>query len=888
MAARMPEVSIAIGTTVSHYRILEKLGSGSMGIVYKARDTRLDRFVALKFLPQDSSRSGTAEERFRREARAASALNHPNICTIYEIGEDGALSYIAMEYLEGENLASHIGPKPLPFDRILVWGMEIAAGLEAAHARGIVHRDIKPANLLVTKERTIKILDFGLAKFSGAAGEGPTLASDATAAASKDALTRPGIVLGTVAYMSPEQALGEELDSRSDLFSLGTVLYQMATGRPPFLGDTTAAVLDAILHHAPPPVNKVNPTLPPGLGPIIAKALEKDREVRYQSAAEMRADLKRLRRDSEAVRQTGREPRRSTSVVWLPAGLLVAAAVASAVYLSRRTNAPPPLASREWTQLTSYADSAVAPAISPDGRMLAFIRGPNTFFGPGEIYVKMLPDGQPTQLTHDGMMKMSPQFSPDGSVIAYTAFGRWDTWTVPTLGGEAREMLPNASGLTWIDRQHVLFSEIKKGVHMGVVTATESRTESRDVYIPPRERGMAHRSAISPDHKWVLLAEMDNEGWLPCRLVPFDGSSPGRTVGPEGSNCTHVAWSPDGTQMYLNSDAGGVFHVWKQALRDGKPERVTSGATEEEGIAVTLDGNSVITSVGQAQSTIWFHDAKGVRQISSEGYASDPAFSRDGTKLYYLVSRHDSGVSVPKAELRSTDLASGRTDRLLRGFDVAEYAVSPDGNHVVFSSLDKQGRSHVWFAPADLRSPPREIPSRLSIDEPQFDEAGRIYVRGAEGSTNFVYRVSEDGTGLERVSSEPILDFHSVSPDGRWIVAGIPFEQPTPGPTAMREVATGKVIPICSGYCPARWVWGGRYFEVQFSFMGEPATLLFPVGPGRSLPVFPSDGIRSREQALKIAGARSFDGRATFGEGPSFYAETRRTVHRDLYQIPLK
>jgi Tol biopolymer transport system component len=241
----------------------------------------------------------------------------------------------------------------------------------------------------------------------------------------------------------------------------------------------------------------------------------------------------------------------------------------------------------QWSQITHFADSAVSPSLSADGHILAFVRSDDTFLGPGEIYAKLLPDGEPVQLTHDGLMKMSPQFSPDGSRIAYTVGpNTWDTWVVPVMGGQPRVMLPNAAAVTWVDARHVLFSEIKTGVHMALATSSESRTESRDIYLPPRERGMAHRSAISPDHKWVLLAEMDNGQWLPCRLVAFDGTSTGRLLGPSEGACTNVAWSPDGEWMFLNSNAGGHFHIWRQRFSNGKLEPVTSGVTDEEGIAV--------------------------------------------------------------------------------------------------------------------------------------------------------------------------------------------------------------------------------------------------------------------------------------------------------------
>jgi len=882
-----------IGQTISHYRVLARVGAGGMGVVYEAEDLRLGRRVAIKILPEAVDHRPEARERFFREARSASALNHPNICTVHAIEEHDHQQFIVMELLEGQTLAHKIGNRPLPTPLILEYAIQIADALDAAHRKGILHRDIKPANIFVTERGQTKILDFGLAKLL----EKPVKAVvGASTFSDPGSLTNRGTTMGTLQYMSPEQARGEELDARSDIFSFGSVLYEMSTGALPFKGSTPAVIFSEILNKTPASPARLNPELPVKLEEIILKALEKEKDLRYQSASEMRADLRRLKRDSESSQSTAAaataqvaRPRR-----WLY-GLLAAIIIAAAAIILWRPWVQPaaPAVGAQWEQLTDFADSVGQPALSPDGRMLAFVRGPEAFVTPGQIYLKLLPSGEPKQLTHDDLSKMSPAFTPDGSQVVYTTVDEkfnWNTYAISVLGGEPQLLMTNASGLTWSGEHQLLFSEIKSGINMAVVTSDQGRMHERQIYVPPTARGMAHRSALSPDGQNVLLAEMDNAGWLPCRLLPFSGASAGRAAGPE-SPCTSVAWSPDGKWMFFSANAGGGFHLFRQHFPDGEPQQITFGPTEQEGVALDPSGKFLITAAGTEDSVLWLHDQKGERQISTEGYASNVQFSADGKKLFFLILGYSvrlaRAVGFISGDLRMADLANGQISQVVPGVQVSGYDVTQDGQHVVLAVYDVQHRPHLWMAPVDRSEPPRQLFAEEG-DQPLAAPGGVIYYRAREGSVNRLFRYTPDGK-REKVKVPAVHDLQGISRDGKWISAWT--QDPSdPRHSSYFAISTesGQQVPIC-GVCFAFWGVSGHSLAVISNMFvsGSAKTYVFPLKSGEDLPPMPRGGWQHFLD-LKATKARVIDAPAVPAPDDQSYATLRRNHHRNLFRIPLQ
>jgi len=584
----------------------------------------------------------------------------------------------------------------------------------------------------------------------------------------------------------------------------------------------------------------------------------------------------------------------------LISGVLVLTAVAAvALVLLWRTR--PANWEPTYEQITNFTDSAVSPALSPDGRMLAFIRASDigTLGVEGDIYIKLLPDGEPVRLTHDGKLKMSPVFTPGGDRIAFgvpalmTHPENWTTWSVSVFGGDQKLLMANASALSWVpgaSPPRVLFSQADTGSHMTIVTAAENRTGGRTVYSPAALGGMAHRSFLSPDRKQVLVVEMEG-GWRPCRRVPFDGSTLGTVVGPSPGQCSSAAWSPDGKWMYFSVNTGNGYHIWRQRFPGGTPEQVTFGAADEQGIAFAADGRSFLTSVGTRQSTLWIQDARGERQITSQGYALVPRFSPDGRKIYFLL-RSRANRRYSSGELWAANLETGQHERLLPGFLLEDYSISADGNHIVFVAIAENGDTRLWLGRLDGRTTPLPL-STMDASRGFFTATNEVFFSASErGGPRFVYRVWPDGRGLQRAISNRIIYLYAASPDGKAVAAWsgaavqvIPTDGSPPVNVGTVCAAAGGenrgVIPPCVSWSP-----DGKFLYLNDRTAGQIYAL--PIPRGRNLPPLPVAGIASAKDAAAVPGAQVIHERYAFpGADPSVYAFFRITTQSNIYRIRL-
>ena len=880
-----------IGQTFLHYKIIEKLGAGGMGVVYKAEDTRLGRRVALKFLPEGMEKDAQALERFQREARSASALNHPNICTIFDIGECDGRHFIVMELLEGRQLDRLVDNQPLELEPLLEYAIQCADALDAAHEQGIIHRDIKPSNIFITNRGQAKILDFGLAKLTGAPGK-PGVPENA---ATMDHLTSPGTAVGTVAYMSPEQARGKELDPRSDIFSFGAVLYQMATGKIAFTGDTSAVIFDNILNRAPIAPIRINPTLPQKLEEIINNTLEKDRDLRYQSASELRAELKRLKRDSSgrsaavpiasdtsniaaaqasgmdasAAGSTAHVPQASGSSVVMQAArrhwattaggiffvLAVLAAAIFGVYTLMTRNESAPFGHIEITKTTDTGKISHV-AISPDAKYVLYV---NTDGDLQSLWIRNIPSNSNTQvISPDKVRYLALRFSPDGNYIYFNHTKPQANVTVgylfraPILGGSPQQLITDIdSNITFSpDGKHFAFirqNSPEAGKYRVIVTDVDGGGE-KDLLVaalpPPGDLSW------SPDGKHIAISLVqpgDFAGGI-AALDANTGKQLGFFISSKDSFFGAIAWLPDGSGLFTTFQNKTTSFTRQQigfvSYPKGNFRAITNDLNSYSALDVAADGKTLATILDDNKNSLLVMPGHGgsdsqLTSVSSRHVFSSLSWTPDGKLLA------DPDFKIYRYSAEGKDQTLVLEDKV----PALQPVSCGSGKYVVYTSAGRNSSFAIDVFRVDsaggnvkqLTTGKRDLQPKCSADDKWV-----YYIDGA--NANAAMRVPIDGGAPERLIGPILSPAVELSPDGKLAIVS---RMAGPLNATLTIIPTDSNGPLRNVPIPANDIVGLQFYEdgktmaVVRRINDVDNIWLYPIGggPGKQITDFKSEHI---------------------------------------------